>query len=1385
MKEGSAILREGDSFLVTLDTDVTIPEQPLNLTFTYTASFDTSDSGSIKDAFEAALITTAGDPLVYSFAPQRDAFFNVTEGLPSVLGRGTVERTVDTGNQVSLDISQLVPGTQAVVAFRLVNNDADEDTTIHILDVEVTSGTDAPPAVTVELANDTAPDGPGTDAYRSDLLTNDPRVSGTATDDDAITKLEVQVDNGPFTDITAALVNGQYSYDPGNLAAGSHRATVRATDTLSQTAESIIDFIVNALPMANAGGNRTVNEGDTVTFDGSGSSDSDDALFGYLWGFHDGNSATEVTSSHVYPQDGTFPVSLTVTDTAGSVSSDQIQVFVANVAATIAAVDDKQANEGDIVSLQTTFVDPGVLDTHTATIDWGDGTSPEPAQIVEQSGAGTVSSMHQYRDDGQYTVTIQVTDSDEAESSVQFDVHVDNLAPTVVTATDLNGTVGDRLDFTATFSDPGVLDTHTAIVQWGDGATSVAAVTENNGQGTVSANHAYALGGTHTIRVEVTDDAGEASDRLATATVIGGQLSSIAGYVYLDVNNNGIKDPPEKALPNVPVTLSGAVSWTVLTAADGSYRFDDLPQGTYAVTETQPLAFLDGRDTQGSLRLGTVASDQFQGLVLAADTHATDYNFGELGLRAELIGKYLYLASTPSAEELIARMMVPGERWATFQANDSGLLSVSIPLDVHSPVIEVYTGGMLPVTLSDGEHAASARVEEGATYVMYVAGQAESLPFETALQIDVSEPPGTPPTHPRYYINPVNALDTTGDGVVSPRDVLVVIDALNHGGEVNLDAGLLFLDVTGDEILSPRDVLVVINYLNSRDSVSGEGEEQAWSVLASAASTSESPTAFTKFYVVDSFADMTFGYGSDGSATTSFGLSRDVNQPSGITSNEVGDTLWVIDQRTHQVTVQASNAKLVGSWTAEGLVDPQGITTDGTDIWIVDAAQDRVVRYARAAVLTLGTADASDTFALDVENSSPSDITTDGSTVWVTDDQTDEVFVYDVAGALLGHWRLDPANADPSGITLDPSGGNDLWVVDRNDSEVYHYANSISLRDGSRVASDAFPLSGGNQHPEGIADPPIVTLSDPIGETALPAGQTLVLTGQTLDTNGPAAVVRIDGRAADAVDAAGNFFHQVQVAPGTNTYAIEASDTAGDTTTSTVTVRGTQLPAGAIDFAQLSVVSGSTFGLYGRTSWQDADSALYADFSIQNIGQYTVDGPVLVGVTNISDPTVRLRRPTGTTPDGIPYFDMSSLLNGDSLPPGDSSGLQTVSFFVPGRVHFTYDLVFFAAVNQPPRITTVPDVEAIAGRMYVYDVAATDPNGDALTFALLSSPDGMQIAAETGEITWSPGAADVGTHAIVVQAERRPRRVGRATFCAVGDRAAAESAAAIYIQPRR
>jgi hypothetical protein len=250
--------------------------------------------------------------------------------------------------------------------------------------------------------------------------------------------------------------------------------------------------------------------------------------------------------------------------------------------------------------------------------------------------------------------------------------------------------------------------------------------------------------------------------------------------------------------------------------------------------------------------------------------------------------------------------------------------------------------------------------------------------------------------------------------------------------------------------------------------------------------------------------------------------------------------------------------------------------------------------------------------------------------------------------------------------------------------------------------SNRFDLAIANTQAEGIADPPIVHVSEPADGSTLPAGQTIVISGQALDGSAPANLVRVNGQAAHVVDLAGNFFHQVQIAPGTNQFGIEATDSAGVTTASTRSVEGTQLPVGSIDFARLSVVSGSTLGLYGRTSWHDEVSVLHADFGVQNIGQYAVDGPVLVGVTNISDPTVRLRGASGTTPDGIPYFDMSQLVV--SLQPGESTSLRSIRFFVPNRTQFTYNLVFFATLNQAPRITTVPDVETLSDDSYAYDL---------------------------------------------------------------------------------
>src|SRR5262249_26694131 len=89
----------------------------------------------------------------------------------------------------------------------------------------------------------------------------------------------------------------------------------------------------------------------------------------------------------------------------------------------------------------------------------------------------------------------------------------------------------------------------------------------------------------------------------------------LAGFVFSDANNNGVKDPGEHGIGGVAITLTGtndqgAVSLNTTTAADGSYKFDNLRPGTYAIQETQPANYLDGMDTIGSLG-GNVSNDLF------------------------------------------------------------------------------------------------------------------------------------------------------------------------------------------------------------------------------------------------------------------------------------------------------------------------------------------------------------------------------------------------------------------------------------------------------------------------------------------------------------------------------------------------------------------------------------------------------------------------------------------------------------------------------------------------------------------------------------------------------------------------------------------------------
>ena len=189
-----------------------------------------------------------------------------------------------------------------------------------------------------------------------------------------------------------------------------------------------------------------------------------------------------------------------------------------------------------------------------------------------------------------------------------------------------------------------------------------------------------------------------------------------------------------------------------------------------------------------------------------------------------------------------------------------------------------------------------------------------------------------------------------------------------------------------------------------------------------------------------------------------------------------------------------------------------------------------------------------------------------------------------------------------------------------------------------------------------------------------------------------------------------------------------------------------------VNFGSLADVSSSLEAEYKQTSFNSSSNILYADLAVKNTGQYPVRGSLLVGINNISDPTVRMLDADGITPEGIPYYDITKLVSGGILEPGELTSTDTLKFYNPEKVQFSYDLIFLSQLNQVPEFKATPDTEALVGKGYVYTATAVDADGDVLTYSLLEKPQGMEIDSETGIISWNPVAGDIGNHAVTVEA---------------------------------
>jgi Calx-beta domain len=230
--------------------------------------------------------------------------------------------------------------------------------------------------------------------------------------------------------------------------------------------------------------------------------------------------------------------------------------------------------------------------------------------------------------------------------------------------------------------------------------------------------------------------------------------------------------------------------------------------------------------------------------------------------------------------------------------------------------------------------------------------------------------------------------------------------------------------------------------------------------------------SMTKFFVVDSGTPKTYQYGSGGtSEEISPQLSTDT-APRGVATTAAGTTVWVVDANKN-VYVYSNHGVLLGSWSAGGLsysAQLTGITTDGTNIWLVDSYADKVYKYTGAATRLSGSQNATSSFSLVSGrngNSNPQDLVTDGTSIWVVDGSALKVFKYTLSGSSLGSWSIDPANTHPTGITIDPTNVSNIWIVDNGTDKVYQYTAATTRTSGSQSAAATFALAPRRHQPAG------------------------------------------------------------------------------------------------------------------------------------------------------------------------------------------------------------------------------------------------------------------------------------------------------------------------------
>jgi len=356
------------------------------------------------------------------------------------------------------------------------------------------------------------------------------------------------------TDVTSATATTSYS------TAGSKTVKARIKDKDGGFTDYTTAVIVNGPPTADAGVDKSGNEGSSVSF--TGTAGGGVGTLTYHWDFGDGGVADgTLTPSHTFADNGNYTVTLTVTDAATQTASDTAVVTVANVAPTGSLSNNGPVNTNATVTI--TFSNQNDVSAPDRNAGYVYSYDFDNNGTWEQTDVTSATASTSFATAGSKTVKARIKDKDGGFTDYTTAVIV-NGPPTADAGVDKSGNEGSSVSFSGTAS--GGVGTLTYHWDFGDGGTA---------DGSLTPSHTFVDNGVYTVTLTVTDGNNQSASDTATVTV-----SNVAPTGSL--SNNG----PVYTNGNVTVSFAGQNDVSSADRSAGyrySYDFDN--NGTWEQTD--------------------------------------------------------------------------------------------------------------------------------------------------------------------------------------------------------------------------------------------------------------------------------------------------------------------------------------------------------------------------------------------------------------------------------------------------------------------------------------------------------------------------------------------------------------------------------------------------------------------------------------------------------------------------------------------------------------------------------------------------------------------------------------------------------------------------------